>query len=53
MNFEDGSLTEDEFVKLLDLFGKKPDDFGFDLTVDDTDLDELKELFEGGDADES
>lgn len=53
MNFEDGSLTEDEFVKLLDLFGKKPDDFGFDLAVDDTDLDELNELFEGGDADES
>lgn len=31
----------------------KPDDFGFDLTVDDTDHDELNELFEGGDADES
>ena len=53
MNFEDGSLTEDEFVKLLDLFGKKPDNFGFDLTVDDSDLYELNELFEGGDADES
>lgn len=53
MNFEDGSLTEDEFVRLLDLFGRQPDDFGFDLTVDDSDLDELNELFEGGDADES
>lgn len=52
MNFEDGSLTEDEFVKLLNLFGKRPDDFGFDLIVDDSDLDELNELFESGDIDE-
>lgn len=53
MNYEDGSLTEDEFVKLLNLFGKKPDDFGFDLTVDDSDIDELDGLLEGGDIDES
>lgn len=53
LNFEDGNLTEDEFVELLELFGKKPDDFGFDITVDDTDLDELNALFEGGDAGES
>ena len=52
MNFEDGSLTEDEFVKLLNLFGKRPDDFGFDLIVDDSDLDEWNELFESGDIDE-
>ena len=36
----------------MNLFGKRPDDFGFDLIVDDSDLDELNELFESGDIDE-
>lgn len=52
-NYEEGFMTDDEFASLLKLFGKSPDDFGFDLAVDSNDLKELQELFEGGGADES
>ena len=52
-NYEDGDMTDDEFVSILKLFGKEPDDFGFDLSVDAADVDELDELFEGGGVDES
>ena len=51
-NYEDGNMSDDEFVELLSLFGKSPTDLGFDLYVDD-DISDLDELFEGGDADES
>ena len=44
-NYEDNLIGDDEFVRLLSIFGKKPDDYGFDL-VDEFD-DELKEYFEG------
>lgn len=30
-NYEDGSLNDDEFVELLEMFGKSPKDLGFDL----------------------
>ena len=33
-NYEDGDMTDDEFVSILKLFGKEPDDFGFNLNVD-------------------
>ena len=46
-------MTDDEFASILKLFGKEPDDFGFDLSVDAADVDELDELFEGGGVDES
>lgn len=49
-NYEDGNTTEDEFVRLLSLYGKSPEDFGFDLSVRSEDLMELNELFEGGDT---
>ena len=52
-NYEDGDMTDDEFVSILKLFGKEPDDFGFDLSVDAIDIDELDGLFEGGGVDES
>lgn len=52
-NYEDGNMTDDKFVELLSMFGKSPADLGFDLCVDDDDLSDLQELFEGGDADES
>lgn len=52
-NYEDGSMTDDEFAELLKLFDKKPSDFGFDFNVEENDLNELQELFEGGDTDES
>lgn len=52
-NYEDGHMTDDDFVELLGLFGKSPEDFGFELCVNAKDFDELQELFEGGDVDES
>ncbi len=51
-NYEDGNINDDDFVELLELFGKSPEDFGFELCVDAEDVEELQELFEGGDADE-
>lgn len=51
-NYEDGDMTDDEFVSILKLFGKEPGDFGFDLSVDAIDIDELDGLFEGGGVDE-
>ena len=42
-NYEDGLIDDDEFAKLLALFDKKPDDYGFEI-VDELD-DELKEYF--------
>lgn len=53
MNYEDGILSEDGFVKIINLFGKKSDDFGFDLTIENSDLDELNQLLNDGDSDES
>lgn len=52
-NYEDGNMTDDEFVEILSLFGKSPTDLGFDLYVDDDDMSDLEELFEGGGDDES
>lgn len=52
-NYEDGYLTDDDFAELLELFGKSPEDFGFELCVRAEDMEELQELFEGGDGDES
>ena len=42
-NFEDGYISEDEFIKVLALFDKKPCDFGFDTSaiLDDEDLREF------------
>lgn len=42
-NYEDGLIDDDEFTKLLALFDKKPDDYGFEI-IDELD-DELKEYF--------
>lgn len=52
-NYEDGIMTDDNFVELLGLFGKSPTDFGFEFCVDAEDMEELQELFEGGDVNES
>jgi Zn-dependent peptidase ImmA (M78 family) len=52
LNYEEGEVTDDEFVEVLDLLGKSPHDFGYDLSVSPEDLEELSDLFEGGDADE-
>ena len=53
MNGDVKTMTDDEFASILKLFGKEPDDFGFDLSVDSADVDELDELFEDGGVDES
>lgn len=41
-NYEDGLIDENEFIENLALFGKKPDDFGFDMNVEfDDDLKQI------------
>lgn len=47
-NYEDGHMSEDEFSYLLDLYGKSPADLGFDMFVSREDVEELEELFGGG-----
>jgi len=46
-NYEDGLIDDDEFMDTLDLFGKKPEDFGFEMEagIDD----DLKDMFESED----
>jgi len=51
-NFEDGMLDEEGFASTLELFGKKPNDFGYDLQVPDEELDDLKTFFTEVDRDE-
>ena len=51
-NYEDGDMTDDEFVSILKLFGKEPGDFGFDLSVDAVDIEDLDGFFGGGGVDE-
>jgi Zn-dependent peptidase ImmA (M78 family) len=43
-NFEDNYISEDEFVELLQIFGKSPLDFGFDIIAPP--IDELEEQLE-------
>ncbi|WP_026659326.1 ImmA/IrrE family metallo-endopeptidase [Butyrivibrio sp. AC2005] len=45
-NYEDKLIGDDEFVQLLSLFDKRPEDYGFQI-IDEID-DELKEYFESG-----
>lgn len=52
LNYEDGEVPDDELVELLMLFGKSPEDLGYELTVSPDDLDDLNDLFEGGEQDE-
>lgn len=44
-NFEDGIIDEDKFINTLNLFNKKPDDFGYKFEVSDEDIDEFEEFF--------
>lgn len=46
-NFEDGIIDEDNFIKALNLFNKKPDDFGYEFEVSDEDIGEFEEFFNG------
>ena len=44
-NFEDGIIDEDKFITTLNLFNKKPDDFGYKFEVSDEDIDEFEKFF--------
>ena len=46
-NYEDGLIDDDEFLELLALFEKKPEDFGFEMEIDIDD--DLKDMFESED----
>lgn len=51
-NFEDHLIDEDKFADTLSLFNKSPDDFGYEITVSDEDMDELDAFFNGEGDDE-
>jgi Zn-dependent peptidase ImmA (M78 family) len=44
-NFEDDIINEDTFIDTLLLFGKKPDDFGYESGVSQEDIDEFNVFF--------
>ena len=46
-NYEDGLIDDDEFVQILKMFEKKPEDFGFNMDIELDD--DLKGLFESED----
>ncbi|XCH79217.1 MAG: ImmA/IrrE family metallo-endopeptidase [Candidatus Dehalobacter alkaniphilus] len=46
-NFEDCIIDEDKFINALNLFNKKPDDFGYKFEVSSEDIDEFEEFFNG------
>lgn len=52
LNYEDGLVPDDEFIDLLELFGKSPNDLGYEIGVSKEDLEELNDLFESGEQDE-
>jgi Zn-dependent peptidase ImmA (M78 family) len=51
-NFEDELIDDDKFEDTLNLFMKTPDDFGYEITVSNEDLDELERFFDGDHEDE-
>lgn len=51
-NFEDNLIDEDKFADTLSLFNKIPDNFGYEITVSDEDIDELDAFFDGEGNDE-
>ena len=46
-NFEDNIIDESQFSEVLNLFGKKTDDFGYKIEVSPEDIDEFKNFFNG------
>lgn len=46
-NFEDNLIDEGQFNDILNLFGKKTDDFGYKIEVSSEDIDEFKNFFNG------
>lgn len=45
-NFENNLIDEDTFAKILGLFNKSPSDFGYEISVSQDDLDELRDFLE-------
>lgn len=48
-NFENNLIDEDTFAKILGLFDKSPSDFGYEISVSQDDLDELRDFLEDED----
>lgn len=46
-NFEDNLIDEGQFNDILNLFGKKTDDFGYKIEVSPEDIDEFNNFFNG------
>ncbi len=44
-NYEDSIIDEDKFTDTLELFNKKPDDFGYDFNISRKDIDEFEDFF--------
>lgn len=51
-NFEDHLIDEDQFTKILSLFNRTPDEFGYNISVSEEDEDELESFFSAEDEDE-
>lgn len=48
-NFENGLIDEDQFVSILNLFDKDPNDYGYEIAISQDDIDEFNNFFEGWD----
>jgi len=46
-NFEANLIDEKKFIKLLDLFNRNPDDFGYEVSVSQEDIKEINDFIEG------
>ena len=44
-NFEDDIIDEDKFIEALSLFGKKPEEFGYEINISEEDYNEFNEFF--------
>ena len=45
-------MPDDEFADLFELFGKSPEDLGYEIAVSEEDVEDLNGLFESGEQDE-
>ena len=52
-NFQDNIIDEDTFIDILALFGKKPEDYGYESSISEDDLDELERSLDRGELDDS
>ena len=48
-NFEDNIIDEDKFLDTLQLFDKKPEDYGYEIILCKEDIDYFEEFFDGED----